>query len=132
MKVNELLENAKDKVCSEEGWQEAYDALHDLSWEEAVKHPKAVEWVCWYAEFIIKGRWEAAEPIIMKSAEWSYWYTRKSFNGRWEAAEPIIMKSAKWAYLYALNVIKDKWPEAEPFIIQNTLQWEFYKRAFNL
>lgn len=70
MNINELLENAKELTCYEEEWQKAYDALYNLSWEKATKHPRAAEWAYWYASNIIKGRWAEAEPVIMQDEFW--------------------------------------------------------------
>lgn len=85
----------------------------------------------YYARDIIKGRWEEAEPYIMKSPEWGYDYATYIIKGRWEDAEPYIMTDPANAYAYAENILGNdpkwtnapghengRWPEAEQYIIK--------------
>jgi hypothetical protein len=72
-----------------------------------------------YAMHVIKGRWPAAEPAIMKDASLAFYYARDVIKGRWPAAEPYIMKHKEMALWYAQHVIKGRWPEAEPYIARH-------------
>ena len=66
-----------------------------------------------YAAVVIYGRWEKAEPIIMKNAETAFDYARFVIKGPWPEAEPYIMADASIADHYKnLNAIL-KWDESE-------------------
>lgn len=43
-----------------------------------------------------------------QKAFWAYWYAENVIKGRWEEGEPIIMKNLKWAFFYAENVIEGR------------------------
>ena len=69
-----------------------------------------------YADWVIRGRWREAEPIIMQDAESAARYAEVVIRHRWKEAEPTIMQSAKAASIYASRVIRGRWREAEPII----------------
>lgn len=69
-----------------------------------------------YADWVIRGRWRAAEPIIMQDPESAARYAEAVIRHRWKEAEPVIMQSAKAASIYASRVIRGRWIEAEPLI----------------
>ena len=80
----------------------------------------------YYARDVLKGRWLAAEPYILKDPEESYWYARHVIGGRWPEAEPTLANSemSEWPYRYAVYVLKrsggaairwaERWREAHP------------------
>ena len=70
-----------------------------------------------FAKDVIKGRWDEAEPNIMKDPLDAYYYARDIIKGRWPQAEPVIIKACPVAY--AKGIIKGRWIEAEPVIMQN-------------
>jgi hypothetical protein len=98
-----------------------------------------------YARDILKGRWEEAEPVIVKDS-WSAsqyaedilskdpkWTSIKGHeNGRWPEAEPYIMKDPGSSYNYAKDVIKGRWREAEPAIMKYSWYWNDYTRVFGI
>lgn len=69
--------------------------------EEALKHPSAAYWACWYAENVAKGRWAEGEPAIMKSPRWAHHYATTVIKGRWVEGEPAIMQDSYLARHYA-------------------------------
>ncbi len=77
--------------------------------EEVLASEDAPEYAYWYAENVIGGRWEEAEPLILTNVKWAYVYALDFIDGRWPEAEPIISTDDQWAYMYAFNVIKGPW-----------------------
>jgi len=51
------------------------------------------------------------ELVISKDAYWSYRYAFFMIKGRWELAEPNISKDAFYSFLYAKYVIEGKLPD---------------------
>lgn len=70
-----------------------------------------------YARDVLKKRWPAAEPIIIKNPWTAADYAIKVIKGEWPEAEPIILQTPHPAADYAV-AIKGEWPEAEPIILQ--------------
>lgn len=62
---------------------------------------------------------------------WLYWYASKVVRGRWEAAEPELLKMPGWAYWYARDALRARWPEAEPIILSGPLG-RYYRHDFGL
>lgn len=60
---------------------------------------------------VLKDRWPAAEPYIMKDPEVALYYARDVIKGRWQEAEPYIMKNIEPANLYNRDIMKGKWPD---------------------
>ena len=85
-----------------------------------------------YAMWVMKGRWPAAEPNIMKDSWAAYSYARDVIGDRWPEAEPVIMKNSAAAAYYAANILKRRWPEAEPYIKKIDHPWYFYKNYFKI
>jgi len=56
-----MIEKAKKANACDEAIREL-EKLNSI--EEVMKHEKAPEWISWYAENVIKGRWNEAEDII--------------------------------------------------------------------
>ena len=86
----------------------------------------------WYADVIINGRWEEAEPTIMKCPIYAYEYALDIIKGRWSEAEKYIMKDIHWAFYYAKHIIKGRWMEAEPYIMESDDDWRRYCHEFKL
>lgn len=79
-----------------------------------------------YAKNVIKGRWPEAEPFILYSPYLAYQYAESVIQGRWEEAESVIATNVESAFLYAKYVIKGRWPEAETTIDSSRFYWEVY------
>jgi hypothetical protein len=76
--------------------------------------------VCYYARYVIKGRWLVAEPIILRNVPRSYEYAREVIKDRWPEAEFGITKESYVAFWYAHDVIKGRWPEGEYSILRDS------------
>ena len=63
-------------------------------------------------------------------ADFCLWYAREVIKDRWPAAEPIIIKDPWSACTYAKDVIKDRWPEAEPYIVKDPMWASEYQKTF--
>ncbi|HUW49376.1 MAG TPA: hypothetical protein VMW36_11590, partial [Patescibacteria group bacterium] len=48
------------------------------------------EWAYLYARYIIKGRWEEAEPVIASDPYQAYWYAKRIIKGKFKEAEKTI------------------------------------------
>ena len=59
-------------------------------------------------------------------------FAKDIIKGRWEEAEPVIMKDVWYAYLYAKDIIKGRWEEAEEYIKQDPMRWDRYKYEFGI
>jgi hypothetical protein len=70
--------------------------------------------------------------IIKRSPDFAYMYALYVLKSRWEEAEPYIMHDPNNAYWYTRDVIKERWPDAEPYIKQNETYWSGYKKYFNI
>jgi len=80
-----------------------------------------------YAYKVLKKRWPAAEPIIMKHAKAAYNYAHEILKQkRWPEAEPYIIKDPDVAAVYAVNILQKRWPEAEPYIKQSIWALNYY------
>jgi len=84
------------------------------------------------ANNLIKGRWQKAEPYIMKDASAATDYATFVIKGAWKEAEPYIMKDANYAVLYAINVLHHRWLEGEPLIKKNSGAWKNYRNYFGI
>jgi len=60
-----------------------------------------------YARDIIRGRWEEAEPTLLKNPQQAYFYARYVIKGRFPEAEPAIVKNSELASKYAKDVMHD-------------------------
>ena len=49
-------------------------------------------------------RFLAGERAVMKDPEWAYWYAIGIIKCRWEAAEPTIMKDSFYWTLYKKHI----------------------------
>jgi hypothetical protein len=75
------------------------------------------------------------EPIahILKRDSWyAYRYAQYVIRGRWEEAESVIIKGPRGAWLYAWYILKSRWVEAEPYIKEDDYWWGQYCRHFKL
>ncbi len=81
----------------------------------------------YYAQYIIRGRWPAAEDIIKTSVEYIYRYATFVVRGRWPEGEKILLErgSILWMFYYAQDVIKGRWPEADHALLTSQ-----YKEAY--
>ena len=98
--------------------------LRALGEKRVLKHKKLAEWFCWYAKYVIKGRWVEAEEAIAKGAFRSYRYARDVIKGPWPEGETVIAKDAFWSYLYAKDVIKGRWLGGEEAIAKDAF-WSY-------
>ena len=109
------------------------DVIIKGRWEEVEPTiMKAPEMAYNYALDIIKGRWKEAEPYIMTSPYYAYYYARYITKERFPAAESIIMKNSIYAYYYARDIIEGRWIEAEPYIMESDEDWRWYCHEFKL
>ena len=69
---------------------------------------------------------------VKNDPELAFRYAYKVLKKRWPAAEPIIMKHAGAAYDYAIYVLQKRWPEAEPTIKKDKIGWDSYKDYFGI
>jgi hypothetical protein len=69
--------------------------------------------------------------IIMKAPYYAYYYAQYVIGGRWEAAESHIKKSSTYSYYYAINIMKERWLEAEPMITVE-FWWDLYCEKFGI
>lgn len=72
-----------------------------------------------YADWVIRGRWHDAEPMIMQDAEAAARYAETVLRQRWPEAEGVIIQSPRAATFYASRVLRDRWREAEPSICKS-------------
>ena len=80
MNLKEIIKNAKEhKAC-----KKAITILEQCSdIEEAINLKEAQEYMCWYARYVLKGRWTEAEPYLINDPSNSYLYARFVMNERW-------------------------------------------------
>jgi hypothetical protein len=95
-RINDILKEFRNIACEEE-WQGVYAILHNKPWDEVVKHPKASEWVYWYAKEVLKAPWPEAEDIIKQSPQWACMYAQDVLQAIWPEAEDIIKQDLCWA-----------------------------------
>jgi len=62
----------------------------------------------YYAENILRGRFELGEEAIAKDTVYSYYYAKNIIRGRFELGEKAIAKDAYYSYDYALSVLNRK------------------------
>jgi hypothetical protein len=105
--TDELYEFYLESISSKHIWFEDYikDGMAGLSW---IAYS--------YAHEVIKGRWLAAERIILTEKDFTFYYATDVIKGRWPEGEAILSKHAKEAYYYARDIISGRWPEAEAVI----------------
>jgi len=66
----QMIENARaEKAC-----EKTLQYISALSPKEVLSNSNASLWACWYARYVIKGRWLEVEAIISKNAELASWY----------------------------------------------------------
>lgn len=82
--------------------------------------------------YIYTSKLKPIEHIIKKDTTHITFYSRNVIKGRWPAAEPYIIKSPVYAYTYAVDVIKGRWLEAEEFIMSDEYWWRNYCEDFKL
>jgi hypothetical protein len=71
--IDEFLDQAEEAdVCGD--LVEAKEHLRGLSFEEALKHPKAPRWAYWFARLVRKGQFKEGEPAIFTSRLYAAWY----------------------------------------------------------
>ena len=80
-----------------------------------------------YADWVIRGRWLEAEPLILVDPESAARYAEKVLRQEWKEAEPVIVQSARAATRYASRVRRSRWLEAEP-IIATSESAKYYAR----
>jgi len=85
-----------------------YDILHELR-----------NSVMEYVKYVIKGRWEMLEKILLEykwplAAE----LYAAAIGTRWPAGEKIILRDFKVAYYYIESVYKQRWPEFETALLK--------------
>lgn len=78
-------------------------------WADA-NNPEAA---LWYAENVMGGRYEEAEPAIAKSATASLKYATNVIKGRFAEGESAIAADSPSAISYCKYVLKERWPAAE-------------------
>jgi hypothetical protein len=57
-------------------------------------------WALLYAEYVIRGRWPEAEPVIATDPMSAYYYSKSVLKGRWPEGEPAIAKDPDYSILY--------------------------------
>ncbi len=90
-----------------------------------------------YAQMVIKGRWEEAEPIILAEPYVGYLYAMNVMGGqRWPELEQEIIKKqdGNTAVYYAISILKQRWNKMEPYILDS---WDKnavykYKKTFGI
>jgi len=95
--LQEMLKIARDHgACSEEIRRiRQFNTV-----EEAMQHSYAPFWCYWYAISVIKGRWEAGEPVIMWSSRYIYHYAKFVLKKRWKEGEPALEEGFGWKQEY--------------------------------
>lgn len=129
MNLNELIFKAINHLACDE---EIIKIKQYETFEEAIQDEDAPYWCYWYAENVIKGRWEECEHIILRSPRYSYYYTLTILKRRWEECESIILTSPEFCYMYACYIIKERWLEAEPLIFSDLYAKQGYCKHFNI
>jgi hypothetical protein len=77
----------------------------------------------------VRQRVPAFEPhILAEDTGYMISYAEYVIKGRWPEAEPLIMKYAQDAVDYAIRVIKGRWPEAEQTINRMTIDRRVYNQ----
>jgi hypothetical protein len=84
--------------------------------EQEILASKRIDDAVQYADWVIRGRWEDAEPMIMEDPEAAVRYSDKVLRQRWKEAEHVIVQSPKAATQYASRVLRERWREAEQLI----------------
>jgi len=82
-----------------------------------------------YARNIVRERWPAAEPFILKDIDASYFYARDVIGGRWPEAEPIIAQDPVFAKRYAEHVIHGAFKQAEPILLESEHYFDYFSFA---
>lgn len=79
------------------------------------------------------------EHIVLTDELSIYWYARYVMKERWPEGEKVLLRGVNpWGpntYLlreYAQNVVKERWPEAEPILQKDKVEWNQYKRHFDI
>ena len=81
--------------------------------ENFIKSPNAPFWTYWYAENVLKGRFELGESIIARDAQNSLYYAENVLKGRFALGEPAIATDAVYSYDYANYVLKGRFEAGE-------------------
>jgi len=96
------------------------DNYLDVIKSERAQSSSEPSWAVNYASDIIEGRFEEAEPVILKEPHWAYLYAANVLHARWSAAEKVILESGDigvtWDYFK--DVVKSRWVEAEPILFK--------------
>ena len=89
------------------------------------------ETAVWYAKNILKKRFKAAEPQIIKHLDWAMQYVIH-FKERIPEFEQEFKKYPNTAFEYAIRVLEKPWPEAELTIASSKFHYEQYRHHFPL
>jgi len=82
-----------------------------------------------YAQYVLKGPFPLAEPIIAKYPGYAYYYAMNVLNGPFPLGEPAIAKNPHIAYKYAQYVLKGPFPLGEPEIATQSFWKEEYEEG---
>ena len=85
-----------------------------------------------YASYVLDRRFELGEPVIATNAEYSYMYAADLMPNRFELGEPVIATNAHYSYRYACDVLKGRFDLGEPTITTNTNYKKLYERHFSI
>ena len=69
-----------------------------------------------YARNVVRGRFPAGEPAIMRSAM-AVGYAVEFIGGRWEEAEGFICRNADQVYSYSKSLVGGRWLEGEAAVL---------------
>jgi hypothetical protein len=86
---------------------------------------------CYYAENIIKGRWEEAEYIFAKYPYLSFCYANEVIKQRFSLGEKVISTDAELSVYYAQFVLKDRFILGEKQIAKNEKWLKQYIKLFH-
>ena len=73
----------------------------------------------YYANYVLKGRFELGEKAISKSAMCSYYYASDVLKGRFKLGEKEIATDPLWSYWYAKDVLKGRFEIGEKAIFDS-------------
>jgi hypothetical protein len=90
---------------------------------------KDAEYSYYYANVVLKGRFELGEPEIAKDSGYSYYYARDALKRRFELGEPGIAKDAEYSYYYARDVIKGRFELGELEIRKSKHYRDMYNKT---
>lgn len=104
--------------------QISHDTALKYSVREILKDPAKV---FRFAYYVVQGRWEEGEYIILQDGRRALEYGIQFIHGDWEEGEKVFINDPYLAVKYAIKIKEARWITAEP-LIRNSEYADEYAR----